>query len=1778
MRIQRPLAILLVLLVMIPIMPPFFSEIFQIDTEIRESSNRNSPMKNELDFEPHSGNDFAPEMNEDYPQMTLAEGSQSGVMNPLTVEQQGYYSTGRINARTDTGAGISSELIIDTSNGWLGDLAEVNTTDLTTIYALNGTFSDGVSGENFNPTESNPAQYGPYGWNATSYSTNSGQNQLAAYDSSEFVVVQNEGVKTGPSEKYTHYAGTYVYWHQNITNYPSTSQFRISFRYYYLRGPIGSGATEGNTSLVVNADGTKIWDFQLPYTPQRKQWYDVDESIDITGLGSIFNISIGIKIDDTMDLNPSESYAVTVENAVYFTVYIDDFSLVGRNQPTPDEVDLKFNINGENTTIAGSANDGYACYLNSTYWNQSSIPIRVTSNATVAFNHTARMFSHLFSNSTTTTNPDNEGATYTIDAGASSDIATFTYLGSLGSYEEFKLIFYYPDDWENVSVFDPFLDDVTSQCTINTGNVSVPASAIDALGWWEIEVNSFNYVRNITTQILDTDLVTWYNETIFRPGNSSRAVAEIGLASVSPPNVDSVDFTWILPNSTIFTTEISSAGIDGVVNSSGQTIDSSLAGPWSIEAFWLNGTQIGYDSRTFGVVHRTSLAPIDTTIETELGATVTSRLTYKDLETNTVIKDESAVLEANWTPGIVTYSYDSLRNWWSADLDTNDLGAGDFLVNISASLDYYDAANCTFYLLILNTTRLTSPNSPYTSAKRGELVNITLVYEVYSPSQDMWGPISNGTGETVAYVTWAAGFWSISETTTDGVYKLGVDTLAESVGEYELNITFVTPNHRTKQVLVSLIVSPESTSLEIFGETSVFVDLNAPYDIKLRFNDTNDIPISLASVNISDVSPESGLDTTIVTEVSGEPGNYTVTVTTTTVGLYTIRFEASAPNVQNATAIFVIGVNNVETVLEITSGASGEIPLYSDYLASFSFASIDDEPIYPAEFAIFYSGPSGGLSYDSAPTDYNDGNYSISFSATIPGNYLITIAGSKQYYQSASDSFFLSVLEIETFLTVLNGSSDTIYYGESYNLAVEYLNGTETPLNNADVAIVSVTPTIGVSYLDFTPATIDGVYSIELTAIAIGSFTILVQANLTNHQTNFATFTLNVAPIGSVLKVLNSTTTIAIDQNFTLYFSYEDSDGLDLEDALLEVTSSPDGLSYSTVGQIEGGIYYITLVPEEIGTFDILFRASKFNYQNASASFTLRSSNIPTALVFTEGVQSGSIEFRSTYDLTIQYIRTDCNSNVTGATILLSILPDIGLSYRLHENGDIYIISLRAENVGQFKISILVEKDLYLDATSSFILDVAQVSTAFSASSPPETVVYGRTYEFPVSYSIEANDTFISNASINPTQEGSEWITSSNGGPTEYTIVLQAFSIGTFEVKITFSKDGYQSQSLTISFNVVRVPVVANLVSGTSTVEGTEYILQVELKEAGTNTRVSNATLLYRLPFDGSPWAKMTETNPGLYVASVSLPTFVENPNMQIELKMDKENYELSVTRLDSIFVNEDVVQRMMPVITYGGSGSFLFILAIVALRIRSKRKRKKRLRSIAIRQRFQDARNIIGFIAMHKETGLSLYSQTLKGGFDETMISAFISAITLFRSQFGMEDAHWEFQVIPISDIISVVPTRYLVCAFITGTTPSSELEVRMQAFGRAAGAMFDEMFAENPTEVIDEDTKQLFYSLFVDIMDGDLLRPYTLKADAKVPRTMSCLIETIPRVEEDGTFKLDDLAIEMTRCGIDETDAYIQVLDAVEGDLLEKKDLEADRATPFISSDSGVPSPPED
>jgi hypothetical protein len=1406
---------------------------------------------------------------------TTSQTPQEGIIDPVTIRQSAYQTTTQKKGQTDIGTNTKTNITIDDANGWFANNTQIDVTDVRRIYSVNGTFEDGTA---------------PW----TPYTYNGGSNiQITSYNASgKYVVCQNVGQFNAGQKTYTHSLNSEARWAQTIANTPASTSFRLKFDYRYASGPIdpeGDDFFAGNIGifweLLSNGGFYEGWYYKAQLLDSRTTWYSVTQDYTLPSPDTLLTLRLGIYIN-TADVKVYVEYdydddplgdldgVVNLANAQNLTAYFDNIEFTSSTPPNLSNIDLTFHAGALSVPITGTGS-GTAIISNPSFWTSGIIETEITANTSAVFTYSITTLFHRNLTSSWTTNLNKKGVAYTIDSDQGSDLRFFTYVTPPSAYFDSTIDMLIPNDWENVTIWDPLMNDITGLCSVTPGRLHVPTSELSRSGWWEIDLNGLNYAKNISVQIFDSDLSMWSESALFRPSNKTRIQVEVGITGTTPSGGNPANISWLLPNGSPWTMDSITTMIDGVVTSSVWTFGrgNTTAGEWLINVLWTNGTEIAFESVSFALFHSASISAKYPVIETDYGLTISNLITLKDNDTNEYLLDDSITMEANWSSSIVSFSQNYAKNWWEADFDTSLIGNGRFVVQVNASMPYFDEITTQFTVISLFETSL-------------EILNAGLI------------PIENG--------------------------------------------------------------------------------LNEIFTVQLSYELLNG------------------------------------------------------------------------------TGVAGALP------------------------TVTHTGPQEGLSWHSF-IDNSNGFYSLDIVCNTSDIYEVTITLSKPFHYNTSDSFTLIIGETGSALELLNGTSDLVLYGDSYRLVVEYRNSTGQGLLGANLQVVAVTPTTGLTYTNFTPIS-GGQYEIILTPGLAGTFSIVIRASILNHETQYATFTLTASGIPTILTSLPSSAQIAVDRSFTIQLEFLDESLNPIDLATITIVYHPTGLNISDVFPLGGGLYNITLTPLEINTFNLLFRASLDNYQSSSAAFTLSVTKIETRIEFEGDIASALVEYNETYLLTVYYYRSDTATPINVDSGSVSVLTqDPGLLIAVNEYVGYYLISIRGQAIGTWSLTVTANKTDHFLASKQFLFEVARV---------------------PISVEIL-------------------------GG-----IIGDELMTTTLSVNITVTDTGIPVSGVTVYYRVVVF---------------------------------SSDLFVERIP--------MTESAvPGIYTAVLTMPD--ADDTYLIQISCDSEYYELNEPLTRQLVVTRSPLTVLM-LYSFRYWWAIVGVVGVVGVLSYRRISRKRRVRenkvTLAIKRRFDDVRSLLGVIVIHKDSGLPVYSKILRDGLEEAVISAFITAITSFRGEFDIESSSEEWGLIPISDIVRVISTNRLVCAFITTGNPSPEQRERMIQFAKTVGFIFDETLGDIPIVVLDHHTKTQFDALFEDILDGALLRTYKLDETKKFPTT-TCANERIAR-KQGVEFKLEELASEIAACGLEEGRVYKAIMAALEEHYLVTTD-----ESPFANELIRASEPPHD
>ncbi|MHA2320935.1 MAG: hypothetical protein ACXACG_04685, partial [Candidatus Thorarchaeota archaeon] len=952
-------------------------------------------------------------------------------------------------------------------------------------------------------------------------------------------------------------------------------------------------------------------------------------------------------------------------------------------------------------------------------------------------------------------------------------------------------------------------------------------------------------------------------------------------------------------------------------------------------------------------------------------------------------------------------------------------------------------------------------------------------------------------------------------------------------------------------IFLTLILSPMTSSLTVIGNLSDRVDIEEPTSVKLLYALSNGTPISGANVVVDSVSPSSGLDKTAVTEVGGEPGNYTVTLTPYSATVYTVRFVATGPISEPASTVFVLVVNDVETGLMIYGDSSLEIGLTETYNTTFRYEMINGTGIETADIDVVYSGPIGMLTWNKS--EYGVGNYSIAFVASLPGAYIITLVAFKQYHQRASDSFSLIIRDIPTNLTLSVGTSDEMGLTDTYEMSFVYEMYNGTGIEDATIKVIHSGAPSAITSL-VTPLGL-GNYSIQFNATISGGFLVTIAASKQYHQGSSNSFLLVVREITASMVSLNGTGDfVGFGKDYRLFMSYTNGSGYGLVGANVSVVDADAGIAWSPT-QIEApGVYSILLTPLTSGSLSVIVHATLLNHEIGVVFFTLTVTAIPTTLTTLN--LSTSISADQNFTVYLQYQDEDTTPLENATLGILNPPPQLIYSSFEELGNGVYRVTLTPLSIGTFDIVFSSSKAGYQTDYTGFTLSATIIQTDLNVADDliSDTITYSDQYNLFVLYTRTDSGYNVTDATIRIESPSiglsSTVVEEVDGG---YTIILDPQKSGNWTIYIFASRDNHEESSTLFRLEVEPISISVEFVSELSAMENIEFGVTVKLTEFGTNNTIDDALVWYRFSVSNAGlFREMNSTGvPGEYAVRLSVPLYA-NSIYRLEISVEKENYRLSDIPDTPFIITPNVIERNSLLIVSSSGVGISLVIFFVALRIFTRKKKAQIEVDIVNKRRFDDADNIIGVIVMHKKSGIPVYSRIVKGGFEEGIVAAFISAVTHFREEFEMFDEE-AMTVIPISDIIRAVQTKNLICAFITIRSASMEHNRKMEDYGMQVASYLDDFYTESrPTGVLDTRIAEILDYVFDETMDGNLIKFYKVGEEQQFPRRYRNLEQLLEDIESRHCARPVHLAQGVATFGVSEAHGCTLVLEAIEKRLI--------------------------
>ncbi|MHA1246409.1 MAG: carboxypeptidase-like regulatory domain-containing protein [Candidatus Thorarchaeota archaeon] len=1187
----------------------------------------------------------------------------SGTLSSAEVEQTGYVTSEAYIARTDSARSAMGNLSFDTVHRWVTSSAEVQVADLARLYVVNGSFDDGNPGTNDAPNGT--PEYHPFGWGAISKATGSGQTQRASYETSgeKFVTVENQGYPNHPTKpSYEHYAGTYVFWNQTFDNVPFTDQFELNFDYLYLRGPLQSSGGDfllGNCSVTVLVDGVRVWSRSLLTLDSRGAWFHMGPiSVSVPSVGSVSNISVGLVIDESMVLDPEADYdgdgfADGMLNTAYITVELDNVELRSVTPPSFEEVDLQFHVEGLHTTVTGTGGSGSASIDNGSYWTDSPVDFWLTSNVSTYFEYSVRLLVHRFGNSTTTTDIDQEGVTFSASPSSPCRLTFYVYVGYTGDLESRNLQVRTPSDWANFTVYDSFMANVTGLCTIGQGVVEIPDSLLDTLGWWMFRAASPNYVNSVATEMLNEPSGSWFESSVMRVYNVSRAKTVIGTTSPQPLAGSEFTVRWLMPNNSIWHENVTTGSGTDTFNSLEVTFGptNTCAGEWKVLVAWNNGTEVGVGCANFSLVRTLDIEPVYRLIDTDVNSTISASVRITDAHTGKPVLDSSLTVLGNWNGGSVTFFPNELHNRWTGEFNATIASPGNNTVTVTAVGPFYDSVECSFVIRVLFLGNSLS-------------ANVTSLYLPFGATESVEFEFVDVHGQGIegAHLS-----FNVSTGPDDGIEctppsELGggryLASFKSSVaGTYALRVVAAKEFYASADLTLLIFVGEIPTTLSAENGSAASITFGETFNLVLSYANESGSGVAGANVTVTEVNPSSGV-LYYPTEDLGN-GTYRVRLVPYASGVYVVVVSASKANFQKQYYSFTLAVaeapmflTSTETAIAVTVGDWHEVHLFVNdsagvYLPNASL-NIVDPPTQLANYSI---------------VDLQNGSYLLGFTFNSTGAYHLAVTAEVQNHARQTITFAVSVLPVPTTLSDRSGSSAVAtMVGVPYEIVLLY--------ERTDCSMLIEGATISV-YVEKGPAIEwaatcnESGYVLRLVASTTGRRIVTVTASRPLYESGYFMFVFDVSPLPTALTADGLPEILLFNRSESFiveYYSTTNSSGIG--GATIDVSGS--GHEWFGWQDLGDGRYNITIRPVGLGRYTVEFVISKMGFVSQKLVISYEVAEIPVAIqmnpiIWHEG---------SALVISLQVVELGSGQAVTGATVECTILipESVPVSIVLHED------------------------------------------------------------------------------------------------------------------------------------------------------------------------------------------------------------------------------------------------------------------------------------------------------------------------------------------------------------------------------------------------------------------------------------------------------------------------------------------------------------------------------
>ncbi len=1002
---------------------------------------------------------------------------------------------------------------------------------------------------------------------------------------------------------------------------------------------------------------------------------------------------------------------------------------------------------------------------------------------------------------------------------------------------------------------------------------------------------------------------------------------------------------------------------------------------------------------------------------------------------------------------------------------------------------------------------------------------------------------------SVLACNWSGQVISLAPNFAKSSWEADLNTSLVGVGNFTVVVNASSEYYTSANC--SFIVSVTSVGiLKNLGDQITNIGLGGVYNAKLRFEHLDGSGIENTDISVvSYTGHAGGLSWTPSVPVISETGNYSIAFTGVTAGTYDITVKASKAGFTTVTISFYLLVGEISSEMEILNGSSGIVSYGDSYALFIQYTNSTGWPLASANVSIASVVPEAGLT--PSPTEYmGNGTYKILLQLETSGTFSILVSGMLQNYESQFSMFTLTVIPIPSILAI---GSDTASVAIDRNYTVRFSLKDENlvGIGGSEILVFSVTPSTGVSFsepLDYG----NGTYSMNIMPSGVDTFDIIFRSIYPGYQNGTCVLTLVVTEVPTSLRTVDGATSGSThyETQLQIVLFYQRTDSSENISGATISISSVEGLSYIIAE--DSGVYIVNITSKTLGEWSLLIKASRSNYRNSTIVYDITVMGIGTSLTG-EGPPS-VLQYAHMYWFSLRF-NDSMDQGIESASVTIPQNPLSGVTWSEIGQG-YYNFSMRFTSIGVYTLSISVSKFGYSSCERSFTIQVQEINTNLTCASLPP--VFYESREYVLSLYLCALDEPVENASLETSLNIRDFVTGSSMGGGWYNLTLTPSECH-LDATVKLSKEGYSIQEfdfLLLTKKIALNPNWKSLVNSTySMTENTMFNLTLTLSANDTGSPIANALVSYTiiagqavdgrvveagefLLHNGVYSAAIRTPEAGLYVLNISIRGIHLEPTFYVIIIDSQLNVQAVWASVATVGIGVSALLFMGSVVLYYGQREY-------------RKKQRERMAELAsMRNRINDANNIIGVMIIHRTIGLPVYSKILKGGFEESMVSAFITAVTQFRSELQSDTHLWK--AIPVSEIITVVPTENLICALLTVSAPSDIQIANLEGLAVDVGTRFDstpDMLREIST--LTETSKShasSFDTLMEDYLDEALLAKYCGLVIEKISRDLKPLEQLSEFLDSDEGITPGMMIAQLRMLGIEELSAYRMVLRGVE------------------------------